>query len=35
MELDLKIPCHMVGLMSWDFLEMDNMSPDYWSTMKS
>ena len=28
MDLDLKIPCHMDGSISWYFLMMDTMSPD-------
>jgi len=28
LDLDLKIPCHMDGSMSWYFLMMDDMSPD-------
>jgi len=28
LDLDLKIPCHMDGSMSWYVLTMDDMSPD-------
>jgi len=34
-DLNLVTQCHMAGSMSVDFFKMDNISPDYGTTMKS